>query len=241
MKYLDLTLPTPQHNLACDEALIHWCEDRYEDEILRFWESWEHFAVLGYSSKVESDVDLSSCRAYRIPVLRRLSGGGTVLQGPGCLNYSLILNIQNRAPLKGITETNAFIMKCLKKALKPVIGPEIEIQGFSDLVLGIQKFSGNAQYRKRHFLLFHGTFLLQFDISLVEKLLPMPLPPRQPLYRQNRSHGNFLTNLNLPSRMIKETLKQSWNATEGLKKIPLDRIDALVRERYSTHEWNFKF
>ena len=240
MKVLDLTLPTPEHNLACEEALIQWCEeDGCEDEILRFWEPREHFAVLGYSGKVHSELNLISCQDLCVPVLRRCSGGGTVLQGPGCLNYALILRIPDREALKGITETNAFIMQRLKNALEPILGPGIEIQGFSDLSLGRQKFSGNAQYRKRRFLLFHGTFLLRFDISLVEKLLPIPL--RQPPYRQNRSHSNFLTNLNLSSYRIKEALKQSWNATEEFKNMPYETIERLARERYSRDEWNLKF
>ncbi|MEK7378631.1 MAG: lipoate--protein ligase family protein [Candidatus Binatota bacterium] len=240
MKVLDLTLPTPQHNLACEEALIQWCEeDGYEDEILRFWEPREHFAVLGYSGKVNSELNLISCQDLCVPVLRRCSGGGTVLQGPGCLNYALILRIPDREALKGITETNAFIMQRLKNALEPILGPGIEIQGFSDLALGTLKFSGNAQYRKRRFLLFHGTFLLRFDISLVEKLLPIPL--RQPPYRQNRSHGDFLANLNLPSDTIKQTLKRAWHATEELKDLPLDRIERLARDRYADNKWTFKF
>ena len=240
MKVLDLTLPTPQHNLACEEALIQWCEeDGYEDEILRFWEPREHFAVLGYSGKINSELNLISCQDLCVPVFRRCSGGGTVLQGPGCLNYALILRIPDREALKGITETNAFIMQRLKNALEPILGPGIEIQGFSDLALGTLKFSGNAQYRKRRFLLFHGTFLLRFDISLVEKLLTIPL--KQPPYRQNRSHGDFLTNLNLPSDTIKQTLKRAWHATEELKDIPLDRIERLARDRYADNKWTFKF
>ncbi len=240
MKVLDLTLPTPQHNLACEEALIQWCEeDGYEDEILRFWEPKEHFAVLGYSGKINSELNLISCQDLCVPVLRRCSGGGTVLQGPGCLNYALILRIPDREALKGITETNAFIMQRLKNALEPILGPGIEIQGFSDLALGRLKFSGNAQYRKRRFLLFHGTFLLRFDISLMDKLLPVP--SKQPPYRQNRSHGDFLTNLNLPPDTIKQTLKRAWHATEELKDFPLDRIERLVRERYGKEEWTFHF
>ena len=240
MKLLDLTLPTPEHNLACEEALIQWCEeDGCDDEILRFWEPREHFAVVGYSGKIRSELNLISCQELCVPVLRRCSGGGTVLQGPGCLNYALILRIPDREALKGITETNAFIMQRLKNALEPILGPGIEIQGFSDLALGALKFSGNAQYRKRRFLLFHGTFLLRFDISLVEKLLPIPL--RQPPYRQNRSHGDFLANLNLPSDTIKQTLKQAWNTTEELKDLPLDRIERLARDRYADNKWTFKF
>ena len=239
MKVLDLTLPTPQHNLACEEALTQWCEDGYENEILRFWEPRQHFAVLGYSGKMKSEVNLGSCQTLRVPVLRRCSGGGTVLQGPGCLNYALILRIRDRDPLKDITKTNAFMMQWLKNALEPVVGPDIEMQGWSDLALGTLKFSGNAQYRKRNFLLFHGTLLLYFDISLIDRLLPSP--SRQPPYRQNRSHGNFLTNLKLPPHTIKETLKQAWDATEELKDIPSGRIDRLVRDRYANDEWNSKF
>jgi lipoate-protein ligase A len=240
MKYLDLTFPTPQQNLACDETLILFCEDSsYDDEILRFWQPADYFVVLGYSGKIHSEIDLASCQANRIPILRRCSGGGTVLQGPGCLNYSLILRIDHRDSLQGISQTNSFVLGYLKQALEPLIGPGVEIQGHTDLAVGARKFSGNAQYRKRHFVLFHGTFLLHFDISFLEKILPVP--SKQPAYRQNRTHDNFLTNLNLPPEKIKEALKQSWSATEEFKNIPVETIEKLARERYSSDEWNFRF
>ena len=120
-----------------------------------------------------------------------------------------------------------------------ILGPGIEIQGFSDLALGRLKFSGNAQYRKRRFLLFHGTFLLGLDISLMDKLLPVP--SKQPPYRQNRSHASFLTNLDLPPHAIKDRLRQAWDAEEEMKDVPLDRIERLVKERYAKEEWNAKF
>jgi lipoate-protein ligase A len=240
MKYLDVTFPSPQHNLACDEALILYCEDSsYDDEILRFWQPADYFVVLGHSGKVHSEIEFASCAANRIPILRRCSGGGTVLQGPGCLNYSLILRIDHRDSLRSIPRTNSFVLESLKQALEPLIGVGVEIQGHTDLALGMRKFSGNAQYRKRRFLLFHGTFLLHFDISFLEKILPVPT--KQPAYRQNRTHENFLTNVNLPPDNIKETLKRSWSAEEKFKNIPVETIERLTRERYSRDEWNFKF
>ena len=239
MKYLELTLPTPQHNLACDEALLLGCEEDDEEEILRFWEPREHFVVLGYSNRINAEASLPACRAHRVPILRRCSGGGAVLQGPGCLNYTLILKLEGRPSFQDITKTNSLIMGCLRRALLPLLDSAISVQGFTDLTLGTRKFSGNAQYRKRRTLLFHGSFLLEFDISLIEKLL---LPPaKQPPYRQNRSHGNFLTNLNLPPHRVKETLKQSWSAREEAKNIPFETIERLARERYSKDEWNLKF
>ena len=43
MKLLDLTLPSPAENLACDEALLDWCENGEGEEVLRFWESARTF------------------------------------------------------------------------------------------------------------------------------------------------------------------------------------------------------
>ena len=239
MQLIDHTFKVPEHNLACDEALLEFCEDDYDREILRFWEPEQYFVVLGYAAKSNLEVNIPLCRAKQIPILRRSSGGGTVLQGPGCLNYSLILKMSNSRSLKNIVETNAYIMDRHKEALKPMIGTQLAVRGFTDLVVGQQKFSGNAQRRKKKFLLFHGTFLLNFDIHLAEALLP--IPSKQPLYRKNRPHLDFLTNINVPSQNIKATLQKVWNAHEPFTQIPVQKIDELVKEKYTRNEWNFKF
>jgi len=239
MRFLDLTLSTPEHNLACDEALLHWCEESGGDEILRVWAASHPFAVVGYGGKVAAEVNLPACRKLGIAVLRRCSGGGAVVQGPGCLNYALVLRTGGDNSLHRVPETNRFVLERVKQALEPIVGPGIEIQGSSDLALQNKKFSGNAQYRKRRYFLFHGTALLHFDISLIEKLLPMPA--KQPAYRKNRPHENFLTNLMLPADKVKKALRQSWSAGEKFKDIPFEAIERLARERYSKDEWNLKF
>jgi lipoate-protein ligase A len=239
VKYLERTWPTPEQNLACDEALLLACEERGEDEALRFWEPCEYFAVVGYSGKANAEIALAACRERRVPVLRRLSGGGAVLQGPGCLNYALVLKISRHPNLRDVAATNAYVMERLKQALEPVIESPLAVQGFTDLTLGKHKFSGNAQYRKRRALLFHGSFLLNFDFALMEKLLPSP--PKQPAYRRNRAHGEFLTNLAVPARDIKSALRKLWGADAELKDIPLEAVETLVRDRYSREDWNLRF
>ena len=146
MKTLDLTLPTPPQNLACDEALLDLCEEGLDLEILRFWEPREHFVVLGYSNKSGREINEVSCRKHGIAVFRRASGGGAVLQGPGCLNFSLILRIRGREALQSITRTNTFIMERHRQALEPLVGRPVAVQGHTDLTAGNLKFHASTAY-----------------------------------------------------------------------------------------------
>lgn len=248
MKLLDLTLPGPAQNLALDEALLDWCESGAGTETLRFWESPSYFVVVGYANKAETEANLPSCTAANVPVLRRCSGGGTVLQGPGCLNYNLVLAIEGHPELQTIPQTNQFVMERQRKAIETALlekgygsgqtsPPTVLVRGHTDLVLGDLKFSGNAQRRKRRFLVFHGTFLLDFDLPLIAKYLRMP--SHEPDYRQNRSHESFITNLNLSADRIKAALRQAWGADQVLTEVPDTR--KLVEERYSRDDWNLKF
>jgi lipoate-protein ligase A len=169
--------------------------------------------------------------------LRRCSGGGTVLQGPGCLNYSLVLTINDSPPLATIPGANRHIMERQRAALSGLLRRPVEVQGCTDLTLGGLKFSGNAQRRKRHALLFHGTFLLRFDLSLMDCFLN--LPSRQPDYRQGRPHGRFLTNLEVPAPAIKDALRAAWSAHTPLSDVP--DCQRLITEKYARDEWNLKF
>lgn len=236
-KYLDLTLPTPEANLACDEALLDACEEQAGGEVLRFWEPRDYFVVAGYSNHVALEVNEAACRREKLRVYRRCSGGGTVLQGPGCLNYSLILNIAGNDSLQYITAANRYIMGRHRDALTRLLGRQLWVQGHTDLVCDGLKFSGNAQRRKRHALIFHGTFLLHFDLSLMEKFLAMP--SRQPDYRQGRPHGLFLMNLPVPPHAVKTALRQAWSADSTLEALP--DYQRLITEKYSRDDWNLKF
>ena len=243
MQILDHTLPTPAENLAADEALLDACETGNSGETLLFWEPRETFVVVGYANKIATEVNVAACAAKKIPILRRCSGGGTVVQMPGGLNYSLILQISEDGPTRSISSANQFIMEKNRTAIAS-LNPQpstlnISVQGHTDLCLGDLKFAGNSQRRRKKFLLFHGTLLLNCDLSLVGELLPMP--SLQPDYRASRSHEEFVTNLNLAAEKVKAALAKEWNANEELKNPPLEEISKLAREKYATREWNFKF
>jgi lipoate-protein ligase A len=130
-------------------------------------------------------------------------------------------------------------MRRHQEVLTSLLAVPVDRQGHTDLTIHGLKFSGNAQRRRNRCLLFHGSFLLHFDLALIEKTLPMP--SHQPDYRANRSHQDFLMNLELPDHVLKSALIEAWGATYPLPHLPLAETKALALEKYSQAEWNLKF
>lgn len=238
MTLLDLTLSTPAENLALDEALLDAAENVTGAEVLRFWESPVHFVVVGYANKIVSEVNVAACAKREIPILRRCSGGGTVVQGPGCLNYAVVLRITADGPTRSISAANQHVMERIRTAIAQLLPPNSQplIAGHTDLVLGKLKFSGNAQRRRKNFLLFHGSLLLHFDLPLISTLLNMP--SLQPEYRAGRPHQEFITNLNIPAGAVKQALATAWAPSTPAA---APGIPAVLLQKYLSSDWNSKF
>jgi lipoate-protein ligase A len=245
MQRLELSFPAPAEQLAADEALLDWSEAGHGGETLRFWEPRDTFVVVGYANKVAAEAHAAACEARGIPIFRRCTGGGAVVQMPGGLNYSLILRITEHGPTRNISSTNQYIMERNRGAVQAALGspqPVVSVRGHTDLaVAGISfvKVAGNSQRRRKHFLLFHGTFLLNCDLQLISELLPMP--SWQPDYRASRPHREFVANLKLPAAAVKAALASAWNAEGEVANPPLAEIQKLAREKYATRQWNYKF
>jgi lipoate---protein ligase len=229
MQFLDLTLPSAAENLALDEALLLQAEAGEGDEVLRVWEWPAPAVILGSGCRLAEDVDETACAADGVPILRRSSGGGTVLLGRGCLLYSLVLAFDRSALLSEIRPSYQFILDRVAGALGGAAA------GISDLAVGDRKFSGNAQQRKRNHLLHHGTVLYDFDLTVVGRYLRRPA--RQPEYRGGRDHLAFLHNLPLAAGELKRRLRMAWGAEgEGVPSGE-DLVRRLVIEKYASAGW----
>ena len=224
---LDLTLPSPVENLALDEALLDEVEAKGGHGILRFWESDRHFVVLGRSCGLTDDVHLAACEADGVPILRRASGGGTVVQGPGCLSYALVLPVDLHPRLATIRSSYRFILERMACALHRW-EPMTTFRGVSDLAVGEMKISGNAQRRQRRTILCHGTFLHGMPPHVIDRYLKQP--KRQPDYRANRPHEAFLRTMNAPPQALKQAIATVWQATSDRCPLPQMRLSRSIAE-----------
>jgi lipoate---protein ligase len=236
MQLVDLTLATPEENLALDEALLERADDSPQPrEYLRLWQSPQPVVVVGRSSQRAAEVNLEFCRRRGIRFLRRVSGGAAIVAGPGCLMYAVVLSHDLRPETVAVDAVHRLVLSIHVSALRNRLR-DVNRRGTSDMALGDLKFSGSSMRAKRRACLHHGTLLFDFDLSLIESCLAMP--PRQPEYRQGRAHHEFVTNLPLGVDILRAALIQAWNAEHIESELPHARTQQLVAERYSCSEWN---
>lgn len=231
----------PARQLAREEALLEGCDAGELPGMLRFWEPEGLSVVVGYANSVVTEAHLATCDRVGVPVLRRCSGGGTVLQMPGVLNYTVVMPVPAEGALSTVGGTNAWMMGRLRDALSPLpdLGNRLSIRGVTDLCLDDRKCVGSAQRRKRAALLFHGSILLDAPLDLMERYLAFP--SQQPDYRHSRSHLDFCCNLGKSAAEVKEAILNAWKVRRDAIQPPLDRTQRLGEERYGRNSWHRKW
>jgi len=184
----------------------------------RFFEISEpenNIIVLGRSRSIEGDVHEDECRKDNIEIIKRISGGGTVLLAPGMLVWNLLFPTQNFClnQTKWFKILSGWVLNCLSElGIKEGV-----IEGVSDITIKNKKICGTALYIGANRILYHGTLLIDINPAVFDKYLK--IPDRMPEYRQNRNHSEFVTTLkiegyNLNNDEIIEVFNESMKPEE---------------------------
>lgn len=155
--------------------------------------------VMGISGKPELLLNLSKVREDRIPVIRRFSGGGTVIVDENTLFISFIIakkDVQFPPFPEYILNWSAALYH-----------DAWHIPGFqlreNDYVIGDRKCGGNAQYIRKNRWIHHTSFLWDY---LVENMHYLLLPQKRPAYRGDRPHDAFLSRLSSNGCTLEERI-----------------------------------
>lgn len=242
MRLLDISYDTPEMNLALDEVLLD-SADRAENPVstLRFWESSIPFIVLGTGQVVREEVYLDRCEADGMPLRRRCSAGGCVLQGPGSLNFNLTLICEDYPEVKQLRASYCYILHKLSEVFAEQ-GLDVQHLGISDMVMGDKKVSGNAQRRRRRAILHHGTLLYRVDYDAMAHYLREP--EDRPEYRGKRPHQDFVTALPLEAATLRQIVQKAFAPEAATIDAPtaeeIQSAEKLAVEKYADEAWIFR-
>jgi len=181
------------------------------------------------------------CRSDGVAIARRSSGGGTVVIGPGALNFAVTLARDADPRLEAVDSAQRLVLERVAEALR-TLEPGVELKGSGDLTVAGRKFSGSAQRRLKRHLLVHASLLYDFPLGRISRYLREP--KRQPVYREGRSHAEFVTNLGLSRGRIVEAIRATWvGETGGFDEVavPWGRVAELVADRYGDRDWVERF
>jgi lipoate-protein ligase A len=227
MMYQNVDPLTPRDRLALEWNLFQSTESGAASGFHWSWEATQPTVVVGRNIHAADDVILDACASDSVPVLRRFSGGGTVILGPGCLNYALALPLVSQP---GLADVAASFQLLLGRIVAALDIPRLAIDGRTDLTLDGRKVSGNAQRRGRRALLQHGTLLYDFDPGIATRYLREPA--RQPAYRADREHAAFIGNLPLDRERVRAALETAW-ADLVPSTVFADRIDLALNAAHA--------
>ncbi len=207
------------------------------------------FANVGFHQEAEREIDLGYCRERGIPVVRRVVGGGAILDGPWEQDYMLLVPA-------GAPGTQGGVESFYERYLRPVrstlqrLGLTAERAGVNDLAVRGRKISANGALLLDGCWVLVGDILLDLDLPAMSRALRVP----DEKFRGKLSEGmeEWLTSLRketgqVPSRelvcrLLQEELERHLGSplvSGTLSGEEQDRLDRLRRER-SEDAWTFQ-
>lgn len=161
-----------------------------KDSELMIWQPEYPVIVVGQSNNPEKYVLMDKALSKGIPVIKRPTGGETVVLTPRMLIISLVLK---STKLPGSKDFFIKINNILIPVLKKCGLTEVCYKGISDLAVDNKKVLGSSIYRKPGMLFYHAVLNYGESPEYIASYLKHPV--REPDYRKGRSHSEFVTTL----------------------------------------------
>ena len=237
---LSLKSTDPFFNLALEEILL---KNRKEEFLILGIN--DPSVVIGKHQVPHRETNTRFITENNIPVIRRISGGGTVFHDLGNLNFSFIM--QSEAGKQ--VDFRKYTLPVL--SFLTTLGVDAKFEGKNDLKVDGLKISGNAEHIHHNRVLHHGTLLFEASLDIL----------RNSLRKDRRNYTSRAVESN-PSPVInlKEIVKNVKDITQFRSKMMswfLDNMpdaeiytpgreevaeaESLAESKYRTWEWNFAY
>ncbi|AGR41625.1 lipoate--protein ligase [Spiroplasma taiwanense] len=230
----------PKYNLATEEYLVK--SKKYKEPILFLWQN-DNTIVIGKNQNVAWEINLQNAERDSVNIIRRNTGGGTVFQDLGNMNFSIIYtDIEN----KGVSLFSSMLSPVINTLNE--LGAPAVFSGRNDIELNGKKISGNAMWKYEDRFLQHGTVLFNANLDRLAQYLTVD---RAKIIAKNiQSISARVTNVNseieekieisyFMDKLIETYKKMDVVNPLVLEKDDLAAIDKLFREKFSNPDWTF--
>jgi len=236
-------------NMGLDEAVLEAVSAGKSEPTLRLY-AWTPAAVsIGYFQGLKEEVDEAACAERGVDVVRRITGGGAVFHQKE-ITYSIVLPEGHALAPASILKSYELICGGVIAGLGHLDVPST-FAPINDIVSGGKKVSGNAQTRKHHCLLQHGTVLLDVDVDLMFTILKVPVEKAKgKLIEEVKARVSGLRGLlgrEVPYTDAEEAMIVGFAEALGLELVPdeptkaeLARAAELAGSRFGSAEWTGK-
>lgn len=241
MIYIDKQSTNPWFNIAAEEAVIN----STNEDVVMLWIN-EPSVVIGKHQNVYAEVNHKYILQNNIPVIRRISGGGTVYHDKGNLNYTIINTEENREKLINFEKFTDPIIKFFKSH-------GIIIHKYEKTNLGYngQKVSGTAAHVHKNRVLNHGTLLYNTNIkTLIDIINTKSYSIEDKAVRSSVAKVVNLHDL-VPDFKSIEDFKNSLfqflidyysiSEVRSLTNEEIEETKRLINEKYSKNSWNYGY
>ena len=146
--------------------------------------------VQGRANNAEDSVYVEFAKMDNIEIIKRPSGGETVILSPNTLVIAVKIALENNMNAHSyFAKINSLIIS----ALSALGVKNLYSKGISDISIGEKKILGSSMFRKPEYLFYHAVLNVCENPLIFDKYLKHP--KREPDYRKGRKHSDFVTSL----------------------------------------------
>lgn len=229
----------PYFNIAAEEYFLK----NYSEDIIMFWQS-SPSVIVGKHQNTLAEVNHNFVNKNDIPVIRRISGGGTVYHDEGNINYTIITSSESREHLVDFISFTKPIIAFLGS-----LGLDTMFEGKNNITFNGRKFSGNSAHVFKNRIINHGTLLFNTNLSNLESAInPGDINITDKAVKSIRATvTNLADHIHISKKAFKDKLVKYFlnyfNILNTYELTDNDRtsIEELVRNKYKHWDWNYGY
>jgi lipoate-protein ligase A len=240
MLCISLKTHDPYFNLALEEVLLRNRKDEFfiigiNDPAL----------IIGKHQVAHMEADTRFITENKIPIIRRISGGGTVFHDYGNLNFTFIRNSEAGRQVDFRRHTRPVIDFLVSQ------GVNATFEGRNDIRVEGLKISGNAEHIHRNRVLHHGTLLFSSSLDMLRNSIRSD----KSCYASRAVSSNPSPVINLKDKLpefsdINEFSQELMHFLSeflpdfeiyDISREDTEEASALANAKYKTWEWNFAY